>query len=239
MFFLFCDLEVTSPATKAEPVSASYTTDLEALPPQGVKFANGNVVETAPLRSGADGFVVAQFADCLQTFDLPNMVLLAIGKVGTHPTKAAKLKNAATKKTKKEIKKAAQKAAKKVLKDAKILAKKNREDAKILAASAKAPRKKGRILQCRPKPAAASRRAAAASTGFGAMWYKKTTSIGIRLKTGLKNQIFCFGGTRCREKSQRDMWAVGLKVLALLDNVMGHEDAKIEGQKLANALADE
>ena len=51
---------------------------------------------------------------------------------------------------------------------------------------------------------------------YGVMWYKKTKCIGIRAKTGLKNQVTSFGG-KSVEKSKVQMKRIGYHGCKILD----------------------
>lgn len=89
---------------------------------------------------------------------------------------------------------------------------------------------------CHPPPPA---HAAVLGGGAGApkhgiMWYKKTKTIGIREKFGLKRQVVSFGGVSC-EKSEGDMRILAKQVVEWLDNGMGKVEAKIEAAKLVKA----
>ena len=215
-------LEVASRQSpkKAKTAAVVYTTDLQARPPIAQKFAGGRVVETALLRQCQEtGFVVADFLDGhKQTFELVNLVLETINKPGTHGKASAKAKAAAAKKAVKKKEKAKKKATKK-----------NRPNsgAEDLPPSGL-------------EPAVASLPANEyKSYGFGVMYYKNTTTIGIRKKTGECNQVFSFGGKDCRQKSKADMWQVGLKIIKMFENGSSYDSAKAAGQMQAKELVDQ
>ena len=105
---------------RAPAPAAVYTTNMQAQPPLGLKFANGSIQESVPLQPGDDGFVVAHFADGPKSFpNMPNLTLSKLGQ-GTHmppATKAAAKANAkATAKAKANAKAAAPGPKKAILK---------------------------------------------------------------------------------------------------------------------------
>ena len=66
------------------------------------------------------------------------------------------------------------------------------------------------------------------------MWYKKTKCIGIRAKTGQKNQVTSFGG-KSIQKDKDAMKEIGYQVCKLLDEGRSLADAKMEGVRLMNS----
>ena len=81
-------------------------------------------------------------------------------------------------------------------------------------------------------PPVAAAAAALAKNDYGIMWYKSSTSIGIRAKFGAKGQVLSFGGTRCT-KSKHTMKTFAKEIVADLQAGMSPEDAKKKGMKFA------
>ena len=69
---------------------------------------------------------------------------------------------------------------------------------------------------------------------YSVMWYKNTKCIGIRLKTGQKNQVTSFGGKKI-QKDKDAMKEIGYHVCQKLDEGMSLADAKKEGVRLMNS----
>ena len=235
-------LEVTSPRTPLEPEpkpapvepapAAVYTTNLKA--GTALKLAHRSAAETMPLRKNhTSGFLEAAFAGDVHAFDIPNLALDKIAEPGTHPAKHKKKVNKANKKKVAEAAKAAKQQSQAAKKDAAAA----KQEAKLAALQRR------HSPQFRRKPAAAPAPQVPQPDGdrantFRAMYYKNTTSIGIRLNSGSKPQILSFGGVRTANKSRDAMWEVGKKVVTLLENGSTYGEGKSEGQRLGQLLAD-
>ena len=63
------------------------------------------------------------------------------------------------------------------------------------------------------------------------MWYKKQKCIGIRAKTGLKNQVLGVGG-KSIEKTKVEMKSIGLHVCQMLEEGSSTFQAKKDGERL-------
>lgn len=184
---------------------ATYTTEFSSRPPVAIQFANGCVQETAVLQPGPDGFLMAQFSDGHQkSFELPNLVLETL----LRPTHDAPTKLNAP------IKKRPASACKRP------------------AASEKSQKTMPQDAT-EPQPSAAEAEPAdnKPSENYGIMYYKNGHQIGIRAKKGMKNQVLSFGSTSCG-KTKEEMKAIGLKVVAMLDNGCTFQEGKDEGLRL-------
>ena len=194
-----------------------FTVELGASPPQAQRFAHGRVLEKAPLQKGLDGFLMATFADGTQkAFDVPNLVLETLVKKRAEATEAP-VDGAVPKSMKARAKakgKGKKAKKKKALKGT---------GGKTKAAAPPAP----------PAVAAAAPVPSPVGSRYGIMYYKNNNAIGIRAKTGLKNQVLAFGGMGCT-KGEVALKAVGRTVANMLDNGISTSDAKAEGQRLAN-----
>ena len=69
---------------------------------------------------------------------------------------------------------------------------------------------------------------------FGVMYYKNNHFIGIRAKTGDKNQVVSFGGKAAKSKTKEQMVEIGRKVCLFMDEGRSAEEAKA---KAATMLA--
>ena len=189
-----------------------YTTDLMAKPPSMSSFSEGKEDSRAPLVKGPDGFLVAQFGDLVRTTEFPNVVLETltkraglgegekVAKKKEKPDKVAKKKKAPTKKKKKGAKKKeAKKTPTKAAKD------EVKED--------ESPEKE----EDKEKSAL-----------FGPMYYKNSHFIGIRAKTGKKNQVMSFGGKSfLASKTKGQMVEMGRKICLFLEEGRSFEEAKV------------
>ena len=66
------------------------------------------------------------------------------------------------------------------------------------------------------------------------MWYKKLKCIGIRAKTGKKNQVTSFGG-KSVEKGKVEMKSIGYQVCQMLEAGSSVAEAKKEGERLMHS----
>ena len=66
------------------------------------------------------------------------------------------------------------------------------------------------------------------------MWYKYQKRIGIRAKTGQKNQVTSLRG-RSVEKSKVQMKRIGYHVCKMLETGSSLADAKKEGERLMHS----
>ena len=183
---------------------AVYTTSLATL--EGQKFVDGKVEEKAPLRTGMDGFVYAEFSDGVRhVFDVPNLVLETLRTgAGTSekPSKAGR---------KKKKKGAASKKKKKVLKK---------------------PSQQGGMANESAPPPAPEASELAKSPDYGLMYYKNAHTIGIRQKFAGKQQIMCFGGKKS-ELSSEALRGIGHQAVEMLKHGMPVFEVKEHAQKLA------
>ena len=189
-----------------------YTTDLMAKPPSMSSFSEGKEGSRAPLVKGPEGFLVAHFGDLVKTTEFPNVVLETLTKragLGEGEKvakkkkeklgKVAKEKKAPTKKTKKVAKK---KEAKKTPTKA------AKEEVKEDESPEKEEDKEKSAL-------------------FGPMYYKNSHFIGIRAKTGKKNQVMSFGGKSfLASKTKGQMVEMGRKICLFLEEGRSFEEAK-------------
>ena len=192
-----------------------YTTDLMAKPPSMSSFSEGKEGSRAPLVKGPEGFLVAHFGDLVKTTEFPNVVLETLKlpkKVAKNKKeklgKVAKSKKASTKKTKKVAKK---KAAKKT--PTKAAKEEVKED--------ESPEKEEEDKE--------------KSSLFGPMYYKNTHSIGIRAKTGKKNQVMAFGGKCAVSKTKGQLKEMGRKICLFLDEGRSFEEAKVSASAMLAA----
>ena len=177
--------------------SSVFTTEVNATPPAMVHFADGVVRERVPLVKGAEGFLVATFADgTSKTTELPNVCLDSLTANKVQGTGKAKGK-----------------------------------------AKAKA-KAKGKAKAKAKGKAKAKAKAKATSTGhsllYAVMWYKKHKSIGIRAKTGQKNQVTSFGG-KSVEKDKVQMKSIGYHVCQMLETGSSVVEAKKEAERMMHS----
>ena len=88
--------------TAPESQPAIYNVNLETKPPSAEKFADGMVQETAPLKRGPDGMLVASFSGVDHKFEVPNITLDRIVQSGGVPGKPKKTKAKGKGKTRKK-----------------------------------------------------------------------------------------------------------------------------------------
>ena len=81
-------------------------------------------------------------------------------------------------------------------------------------------------------PVAVGAEAAPVKNDYGSEWYKRSKSIGIKIKFGAKNQVFSCGGARCT-KTEEQMREFGKQIVADLHTGMSAADAKAKGMKFA------
>ena len=186
--------------------SSVFTTEVNATPPAMVHFADGVVRERVPLVKGAEGFLVATFADgTSKTTELPNVCLDSLTANKVQGTGKAKGKAKAKAKAKGK--------------------------AKAKAKPSPRPRPCAAGLMAKTKEKASK---IGHSRLYGVMWYKNQKCIGIRAKTGLKNQVTSFGG-KAVEKSPVEMKNIGYHVCTMLEQGSSLEEAKKEGQRLMHS----
>ena len=139
-----------------------------------VHFADGVIKERVPLIKGAEGFLVATFADGIsKTTELPNMCLdTYMQQAGTAQAKAKPQGKAKAK------------------------------------AKAKGKAKAKAKGKAKGKGKGKGKREDGTSLLYSVMWYKNHKCIGIRAKTGQKNQVTSFGG-KAVEKSPMEMKNIG------------------------------
>ena len=115
----------------------------------------------------------------------------------------------------------------------------NTEKAKGKAMAKAKGKAKGKAkAKAKGKAKAKAKGKQATSTGhsylYGVMWYKKTKCIGIRAKTGQKNQDTSFGG-KSVEKSKVQMKRIGYHVCKMLETASSLGEAKKEGERLMHS----
>ena len=170
-----------------------FSASMSSNPPSMVHFAHGVIQERVPLKKGAEGFLVATFADgTSKTTELPNVCLdTYIVNQGQGKAKA----------------KAKAKAKGK--------------------AKAKA---KGKA---KGKGKGKGKGAHGTSLLYNVMWYKKSNCIGIRAKTGLKNQVTSFGGKSVL-KGKDEMKEIGHMAIKMIEEGSSVGEAKLEAERLMN-----
>ena len=178
-----------------------FSPSMSSDPPSMIHFAEGVVKEEVPLQKGAEGFLVATFADgTTKTTELPNVCL------------DTQLANNSTAQAKAQAKGKAKAKAK------------AKGKAKAKAKGKAKGKGKGNGNDIRPNR----------SLLYSVMWYKKTKCIGIRAKTGQKNQVTSFGG-KAVEKSPVEMKNIGYHVCTMLEQGSSLDEAKKEGQRLMHS----
>ena len=209
-----------------------YTTDLMTKPPSMSRFSEGKESSRVPLVRGTAGFLVAQFGDLVQTSEFPNVVLDTLEKkndapgeggvtVGKRRGRPPGKKNHDKKTPTKALgKKTPTKALRK-----KKVAKTQRGSAKTPTTAAKNKKK-----EAEPPEQEKDEK----SRLFGVMYYKNNHFIGIRAKTGVKNQVVSFGGKTAKDKTKEQMVEIGRKVCLFMDEGRSVEEAKA---KAATMLA--
>ena len=65
------------------------------------------------------------------------------------------------------------------------------------------------------------------------MWYKNQKCIGIRAKTGEKNQVTSFGG-KSVQKGKEEMKEIGYQAIKMMEGGSSFGEAKIEAERLMN-----
>ena len=80
------------------------------------------------------------------------------------------------------------------------------------------------VVQKKPAAANLKKKPAKCSSRFSIMWYKKSTSIGIREKFGLKRQIFSFGAGS--GKSEFVQKRIALAIVSDLEGGMPYDEAR-------------
>ena len=68
---------------------------------------------------------------------------------------------------------------------------------------------------------------------YSVMWYKNQKCIGIRSKTGQKNQVTSFGG-KSVQKSKDEMKDIGHQAIKLIEEGSSFGEAKLEAERLMN-----
>ena len=66
------------------------------------------------------------------------------------------------------------------------------------------------------------------------MWYKNQKCIGIRAKTGKKNQVLSFG-SKALEKSKVEMKCIGYQVCQMLETGSSLVEAKKEAERMMHS----
>ena len=175
-----------------------FSTDFNAMPPAMVHFADGVVRERVPLLKGAEGLLVATFADgTSKTTELPNVCLDTL-------------------------------AQQKIIEG-------EEEDTGKAQGKPKAKAKGKAKAKAKGKAKAKAKgKAKAQSLLYSVMWYKKHKCIGIRAKTGKKNQVTSFGG-KSVEKGKVEMKSIGYQVCQMLEAGSSVAEAKKEGERLMHS----
>ena len=173
-----------------------FSASMSSNPPSMVHFADGVVKERVPLMKGAEGFLVATFADgTSKTTELPNVCLdTYIENTGTAQAKAKPQGKA----------------------------------------KAKAKAKGKAKAKAKGKAKGKGKREDGTSLLYGIHWYKKYHFIGIRSKTGKKNQVTWVGG-KYVQKCKEEMKNIGYHVCKMLDEGSSLADAKKEGVRLMHS----
>ena len=183
--------------------SSVFTTEVNATPPAMVHFADGVVRERVPLVKGAEGFLVATFADgTSKTTELPNVCLDNLTANKVQGTGKAKGKAKAKAKAKGK--------------------------AKAKAKPSPRPRPCAEGLMAKTKEKASK---IGHSRLYGVMWYKNQKCIGIRAKTGKMNQVLSFG-SKALEKSKVEMKCIGYQVCQMLETGTSLVEAKKEAERM-------
>ena len=65
------------------------------------------------------------------------------------------------------------------------------------------------------------------------MWYKNQKCIGIRAKTGKKNQVTSFGG-KSVQKGKEEMKSIGYHAIQIIETGSSLSEAKKEAERLMN-----
>ena len=207
-----------------------YTTDLMAVVPSMTAFSDGKEASSAPLIKGPAGFLVAHFGNLVQSTEFPNVVLdtlarkagLGDGAVKVARPKGRPRKSENVKKTKTPTEALGKKTPTKKT-PTKALCKKTPTKALGKKTPTKALGKKSPEKEKQEK-----------SRLFGVMYYKNNHFIGIRAKTGQKNQVLSFGGKAATSKTKDQMVEIGRKVSLFMDEGRSTEEAK---EKASTMLA--
>ena len=101
-------------------------------------------------------------------------------------------------------------------------------------AKEKAKEKKGKGKAKGKKAAKGKEKSTGHSLLYGVMWYKNQKCIGIRAKTGKKNQVTSFGG-KSIETSKVEMKNIGYHVCNMLEIGNNTTEAKKEGERLMHS----
>ena len=200
----------------------------------------GHEKETAPLKQGPDGFLVAVFPDGIHTTELANLILCGKAKVKKNKKKKKKKgkKDQVDEEEQEPQEQDAEEAEKEKTEKASDKIEKDKDKASRKAAG-KAPIKKKPKAPIKKKPAAAPAvlavpaEAAAAPVpeadkkDYGIMHYctKGKNTIGIRARYGKKNQVLSFGSTRCT-KSAAEMRSIARECIASLQEGISAHEAK-------------
>ena len=204
-----------------------YTTDLMTKPPSMSSFSEGKEGSRVPLVKGPAGFLVAKFGDLVQTSEYPNVVLDTLEKKTDAPGEGGVQvgKRRGRPPGKKTPTKALGKKTPTKALGKKKVAKKQRGSAKTPTTAAKEKKKKDEPPEQEKKEK---------SRLFGVMYYKNNHFIGIRAKTGDKNQVVSFGGKAAKDKTKEQMVEIGRQVCLFMDEGRSVEEAKA---KAATMLA--
>ena len=68
---------------------------------------------------------------------------------------------------------------------------------------------------------------------YSVMWYKNNRCIGIRAKTGRKNQVTSFGG-KSVQKGKEEMKGIGHMAIQMIEDGSSFGEAKLEAERLMN-----
>ena len=200
----------------------------------------GHEKETAPLKQGPDGFLVAVFPDGIHTTELANLILCGKAKVNKNKKKKKKkgkkdqvdeeeqepqeqdVPEKASANNKKKKKKKTKKASDKIEKAEDKASRKASGKAHIQKKPAAAP-----AVLAVPAEAAAAPVPEADKKDYGIMHYstKGKNTIGIRARYGKKNQVLSFGSTRCT-KSAAEMRSIARECIASLQEGISAHEAK-------------
>ena len=176
-----------------------FSASMSSNPPSMVHFADGVIKERVPLIKGAEGFLVATFADgTSKTTELPNVCLdTYIENAGTAQAKAKPQGKAKAK------------------------------------AKAKGKAKAKAKGKAKGKGKGKGKREDGTSLLYSVMWYKNHKCIGIRAKTGQKNQVTSFGG-KSVQKGKDEMKEIGHKAIQMIEGGSSVAEAKLEAERLMN-----
>jgi len=216
-----------------------YTTDLMAVVPSMTAFSDGKEASSAPLIKGPAGFLVAHFGNLVQSTEFPNVVLdtlarkagLGDGAVKVARPKGRPRKSENVKKTKTPTEALGKKTPTKKT-PTKALCKKTPTKALGKKTPTKALGKKTPTKALGKKSPEKEKQEK--SRLFGVMYYKNNHFIGIRAKTGQKNQVLSFGGKAATSKTKDQMVEIGRKVSLFMDEGRSTEEAK---EKASTMLA--